>query len=203
VAITATDAPVKTGLRERKKAKTRALIQAEALRLFREVGYDATTIEQISEVAEVSPSTFFRYFPTKEAVVMWDQFDSRLETEYRGRPAKQAPVDALRSAFAEVFGSLSVQEVKELKQRTELMGAVPSLRAAMFDQIGQALQGIAAVTAERTGRSPDDFAVKAMAGAELGIAIAATFHLADHPRADLATLIDEGIVALSKGFKGL
>lgn len=53
------------GLRERKKAKTKAAIQQHALRLFRQQGYQATTVEQIAEAAEVSPSTFFRYFPPR------------------------------------------------------------------------------------------------------------------------------------------
>jgi AcrR family transcriptional regulator len=64
-----------TGLRERKKAKTRAAIQRHAWRLFQEQGYAATTVDQIAEAAEVSQSTFFRYFPTKEDVVLTDDYD--------------------------------------------------------------------------------------------------------------------------------
>ena len=54
------------GLRERKKLKTRAAIQHHALRLFQRQGHEHTTVEQIAEAAEVSPSTFFRYFSTEE-----------------------------------------------------------------------------------------------------------------------------------------
>ena len=63
------------GLRERKKAKTRAALREHAMRLFEEQGFAATTVEQIAEAAEVSPSTFFRYFATKEDAILVDDVD--------------------------------------------------------------------------------------------------------------------------------
>src|SRR5215470_9181781 len=80
------------GLRERKKAKTRAAIRQHAFQLFREQGYEATTVEQIAEAAEVSHSTFFRYFPTKEAVVLQDGRERRWIDALRARPPGMPPI---------------------------------------------------------------------------------------------------------------
>ncbi len=63
------------GLRERKKAKTRKLISDVATRLFIERGYDAVTTAEIAQLAEVSVTTLFNYFPTKEALV-YDEDES-------------------------------------------------------------------------------------------------------------------------------
>jgi len=75
------------GLRERKKARTRASLREHALRLFGEQGYHATTVEQIAAAAEVSPSTFFRYFPTKEDLVLQDDMDTRMVEALERQPA--------------------------------------------------------------------------------------------------------------------
>ena len=80
------------GLRERKKARTRAAIRDHALRLFRENGYQRTTVEQIAEAAEVSVSTFFRYFPTKEDVVLQDDMDTRMIEAFERQPAGLSPI---------------------------------------------------------------------------------------------------------------
>src|SRR5438445_2877811 len=98
------------GLRERKKARTRAAIRQEAMRLFREQGWEKTTVEQIAEAAEVSPSTFFRYFPTKEDVVLRDDYDELMVESFRAQPAEMTPLQAVRKALREVFGSLTPRE---------------------------------------------------------------------------------------------
>jgi AcrR family transcriptional regulator len=187
------------GLRERKKAKTRAAIQETALRLFREQGYDATTVEQICEAAEVSESTFFRYFPTKADVVVRDEFDPLIIQAFKDQPAELSPIQALRAAFRAVFTQLSPQQRAEQQQRLMLILSVPELRAAMFDQLAQAIQMLVDVIAERTGGQRKDLAVRTLAGAVIGALMAVMFASADDPEADLATLLDAGMVHLEAG----
>src|SRR5258708_12950629 len=117
------------GLRERKKARTRAAIREHALRLFREQGYDATTVEQIAEAAEVSPSTFFRYFPTKEDVVLQDEYDELIVEAFRAQPPELTPLQAMRAALHEVIGHLSPRDHAEEDERLQLSPQVPQLRA--------------------------------------------------------------------------
>ena len=88
-----------TGLRERKKQKTREAIQREALRLFQAQGYEATTVEQIAAAAEISPSTFFNYFPTKEDVVLYDSYDPVMLSILAARPSVEPPNFSLLNAL--------------------------------------------------------------------------------------------------------
>jgi len=105
------------GLRERKKAKTRRTIQEQALRLFAEQGYDATTVEQIAEAAEVSPSTFFRYFPTKEAVVLQDDYDALLQAALAAQPPDAPLGTVLRDTFRAAFARIPEEEQEEILAR--------------------------------------------------------------------------------------
>src|ERR1700683_970799 len=98
-------APRPDGLRERKKARTRASLREHALRLFRDQGYTATTVEQIAAAAEVSPSTFFRYFPTKEDLVLQDDMDTRLIEALSQQAGELRPVTAVPAAAREAWAS--------------------------------------------------------------------------------------------------
>jgi AcrR family transcriptional regulator len=188
------------GLRERKKARTRAAIQAAALSRFREQGYDATTVQQIAAAAEVSESTFFRYFRTKAEVVLWDEFDPLVVEEFGRQPAGLSPVAAVRGALRAAFARLSPEQLDEQRERTRLAVAVPELRAMMLDQVTQAISLLAGQVAERTGRSPDDPAVLALGGAVVGAMIAVTFAVADDAAADLPALLDQALAELEAGF---
>lgn len=193
------EGPPRVGLRERKKAKTRAAIQHEALRLFRAQGYEATTIEQIADAAEVSPSTFFRYFPTKEAVVLTDDLDPLILEAIRTQPPELGPVTAVRRALRELFAGLRHEELDDLRDRAELALAVPELRAATLDQFAQTIRQITDVVAGRAGCASDDFAVATLAGAILGVMISAEFHWVQHPGTDLIELIDDALARLEAG----
>jgi AcrR family transcriptional regulator len=188
-----------SGLRERKKAKTRAAIQHEALRLFREQGYEATTVEQIAEVVEISPSTFFRYFGAKEDVVLTDDYDPLIVEAFRAQPADNTPIQAIRGALRAVFDPLTDDELADMRDRAELALSVPELRAAMFDQFAQTIRQVTDLAAERLGRPADDFGVCAMAGAFLGVMISAELYWVDHPGSDLVALLDDSLARLESG----
>jgi AcrR family transcriptional regulator len=187
------DAAPSPGLRERKQARTRDSIQRHALRLFRDHGYDATTVEDICQAAEVSDTTFYRYFGSKAHVVLWDEFNPMLVEEFKTQPSDVSPVRALRFAFRQVFSNMTPQQHEEQRQRINLLFALPELRAVMFDQFLETFRSIAAFIAERTGQPATDLAVRALAGAVSGATLAVMFALADNPEADIATLFDQSI----------
>lgn len=189
-----------SGLRERKKAKTRALIQQSALRLFREQGYHATTVEQIANAAEISPSTFFRYFPTKESVVLDDDYDPLIIDAFRKQPHHLHPIQAFRLALKEVFNSLSEAERSAIRERIELALTVRELRAAAFHQVTATAEMISRLLAERMSRKHDDIFVLTLTGALMGTVLSMLFYCVQHHETDYMKVIDEALGYLEKGF---
>jgi len=162
------------GLRERKKARTRAAIREHALRLFREQGYYATTIEQIAEAAEVSPATFFRYFPTKEDVVLQDDLDVISLGALAAQPPGLGPIAAFRAAAAVTLASLSEEDLARFRETTELTMQIPEVRARAIDEFVRTINQIAEAVALRTGRGAADFEVRTVAGAIIGVIVSVT-----------------------------
>jgi AcrR family transcriptional regulator len=191
----------KVGLRERKKARTRAAIRRQAMRLFREQGYAATTVEQIAEAAEISPSTFFRYFPTKEDVVLQDDYDPMIVAAFHAQPAELSPIAALRGAMRSVFAALPAEQVAQERERQALIQSVPELRAGALDGMATTVQLVAEAVAQRVGRRPDELAVRTVAGAVIGVALAAMLAAADEPATDLFTVMDAAMAHLEAGLR--
>jgi AcrR family transcriptional regulator len=165
-----------TGLRERKKAKTRAAIRAHAMRLFEEQGYAATTVDQIAEAADVSQSTFFRYFPTKEEVVLTDDYDPPMIAELRAQPPEVGPIEAIRLSVRAIYEQLTPEEWDQEHRRQLLIESVPELRARNAEQYTQIVGLLGSAVAERAGLPADDFSSRVLAGAVIGAALAAVPH---------------------------
>ncbi len=187
------------GLRERKKARTRAAIRQHALRLIREQGYAATTVDQIAEAAEVSPSTFFRYFPTKEDVVLQDDVDLLAFEAFEAQPPGLSPIAAMRAAVAAAFGQLPASELQQLRETAALSLSVPELRARALGEYIRAVGAFADAIAKRTGHDPDEFAVRNYAGAVVGVMLSASLAIAADPAADFAGVTDAALAHLEAG----
>jgi AcrR family transcriptional regulator len=187
------------GLRERKKLKTRAGIQREAMRLFLEKGFAATTIEEIAEAAEISPSTFFNYFPTKEDVVFQDELDPLILAAFNAQPEGTNAIRALRNAMKTVFSQMTPQQDTVMRERMVLMSSTPELRSAMLSQFAGLMDQIAELMAGRVGRTPTDFAVRNLAGALLGVMMSALLIAASDPKADLIEVADKALAHLEAG----
>ncbi|MFC5468247.1 TetR family transcriptional regulator [Cohnella suwonensis] len=191
--------PAKMGLREKKKQKTLMTLQQQALRLFREQGYHATTIEQIAEASEISPSTFFRYFATKEALVLEDEYDPLLIQAFREQPSNLNPIQALRAAIRAGFASIDQEGMEALRERMSLMLSVPELRAASLIQMNASLTMMAEMVADRLGRPRDDFEVLTFAGTVLGAMMAVQLYCLDRPEADFVDTVDKALAHLEAG----
>jgi AcrR family transcriptional regulator len=122
--------------RQRKKNATRDRIRASALRLFREQGYDATTVEQISAAAGVSHMTFFRYFPAKEDVALSDGYDPLIAAMIAQTPATWPLIERIRAVLAQGLRMVYEADRDALLAQNTLIVSTPALRDRLWaDQL--------------------------------------------------------------------
>lgn len=171
----------KGGLRERKKARTKSAIQSHAVRLFREQGYAATTVEQVAEAAEVSPSTVFRYFATKEDLAMTDDTDPIIFAAFTAQPSGLNLIQAWRGAMRDGIAQLTQQDIETQIDRARLLLTVPELWGATLHGMQDTMQIMTNLSAERLGCAPDDPGLRATIGAIFGVLLTAAL---DWVRAD-------------------
>ena len=114
--------------RQRKKNATRDRIRASALRLFAEQGYEATTVEQIAAAAGVSHMTFFRYFPTKEDVVLSDSYDPLIASFIAQTPSGWPLIERIRAVLVQGLRQIYDTDRDTLLAQVKLIVSTPALR---------------------------------------------------------------------------
>jgi AcrR family transcriptional regulator len=156
------------GLRERKKITVRTTIQREALRLFAEHGFDATTVDQIAEASGISPATFYRYFTSKEDSVVTDEYDPLFVQSFMERPSDEPLIDAVRTVVTDVFAHYIVRDRDLLVARHALRNETPALAVAVFEEQERTQEMFAALIARHVRRPPDDVDVRIACAAITG-----------------------------------
>jgi AcrR family transcriptional regulator len=162
------------GLRERKKLKTRATIRREALRLIKQQGYQNTTVEQISAAADISPRTFSRYFPTKEAVLLSDDHIAPIIEAFVAAPAELAVIDAYRHAVETTFGALTAEQREDAIFGQQLMYTVPEARGLLYTEYVRLIDLITEALLKRPDAPAGHLERRVLAGAIVGVLIAAS-----------------------------
>ena len=194
------NATSRPGLRERKRARTFSEIQHEALRLFVAQGYEQTTIEQIAEAVEISPSTIFRYFSTKEDLVLTDEYDSLILASLAAGPTGESGVAVMRRVLAETLSDVVKQDQSMFLTRGRLMLEVPALRARLWSFLQENEAVLCQVFAAQSGRDPEDFEIRVAAGAIIGAIMAVlTEWVQNDGHTDMAALLDRALQLLEAG----
>ena len=204
----ATGPPV--SLRERKKLATRRLLRRAALELVAERGLANVTVEDIAEAAEVSPRTFFNYFPSKESVLFGGDTDRA--AELREGIAVAAPggsaLDAVRvvltrdsETMADELRSLGGDPADWLR-RMKVARTDPHVRAAHAAQMAMIERAIAEGLAARIGtdQETDPYPGVVAAAAVSVVRACLSFWAGSGGATSLGQLIDEAFLSLAAGF---
>lgn len=196
------DEVLQQGLRARKKIATRRSLQRAALDLVARRGLELVTVEDIAAAVDVSPRTFFNYFPSKEdALVGGDpEVPVRLARQLVNRPPTESPLAALRAVVVP-YAEVDANEVDLLMLRMDVVEANPSLAPGMIGSFAEAERMLAQALSERTGRDVDDDAYPSLVAAVVVGALRASLNRwrAGAFTVSLAGLIDEAFGCLAAG----
>jgi AcrR family transcriptional regulator len=196
---------VTSGLRERKKTATRLALHEAALRLVAERGLDRVSVDEIAARADVSPRTFFNYFPAKDDAVLGldPAGPQRQVQEFLGRPAGESALQALRAVARDQAAEMA-QETDLWPLRLRVIESHPVLIGRLSAVFGESERTLAEAIAQRTGtRFGTDVLPTLLAGAA-GVAMRTSLHrwLATDFTASLPDLVDEAWSALAAGLPG-
>jgi AcrR family transcriptional regulator len=144
-----------TGLRERKKQRTRETISRVALELFVANGYHATTLADIAEAADVSTRTIFAYYPSKEDI-LFSEFPALLDAIAQALRERPAGKDALGTVRDFILNTPHGEKSEHDEQRQAIIENDPTLHSHMRARLAQLQDIVAAAVAEDIGADADD-----------------------------------------------
>ncbi|MFW0790649.1 TetR/AcrR family transcriptional regulator [Gordonia sp. CPCC 205333] len=163
------------GLREKRKERTRDAIREAAMKLFAAQGYSKTTVDQIAEAAEVSHTTFFRYFGSKEQVVIDDGMQERIEAEIAGIESGLSAFDFVRRMLTMMYALAADDEWASSSDRLRLIRSEPALHRRFQLESDQAITNARATLSAYTGVPTDDLRLKVFTWAVAGV----LFHISE------------------------
>ncbi|UGQ12271.1 TetR/AcrR family transcriptional regulator [Yinghuangia sp. ASG 101] len=191
-------------LRTKRRAETQRAIQAHAVRLFTERGYDATAVTDVAEAAGVSPMTVYRHFPTKEDLVLADQNGILVAERIAASSPERPLVRRIGGALVEGAAALTTggpggdptANKRFLLARLQLMVTTPALRARHLDNHYALQQAIVDALVDEPADPERTFRIQAAAGACLAAMHTALVRWAeDDGRAELPELINQALTA--------
>ncbi|MFI0351990.1 TetR/AcrR family transcriptional regulator [Actinomadura sp. 9N407] len=191
-------------LRAQRRAETQRLIQAHAVRLFTERGYDATTVTDVAEAAGVSPMTVYRHFPTKEDLVLIDRHGALVAERIAASPAERPLVGRIGGALIDSVAALTggghgddlTADERFLLARLQLMISTPALRAKHLDNHYALQQAIVDALGDDATDPDAAFHVRAAASACLAALHTALVRWAeDDGRTELPELVTKALAA--------
>lgn len=188
----------------RRPSTTRGQISDLGIELFANNGFDETSVDEIAEAAGIARRTFFRYFPSKNAVP-WGDFDEQLaalRSLLDGLPADIPLADGIRSALLE-FNTFPEDEKPVHRQRMALIlrnSALQSYSMLMYEGWREV---IADYVAKRTDSAPTDHFPRTVGWMVLGVAMSAYEQWLTDETLELSQLLSDGARTLSAGLDGI
>jgi AcrR family transcriptional regulator len=160
--------PKKAGLRERKKQRTRKAIIHVAFELFEDNGYQATTLADIAEQAEISPSTLYTYFRVKDDILLYplDDVIAAARARLLERPESEALIDALQ-AWVESLPTLIDADTASIRRRRMLLDGDPMLEELERMRLVRLEDIFAEAFSRDLGETADDLRSRLMASVTL------------------------------------
>lgn len=195
-------------LRERQRLLTRRTIQQHAMRLFSDRGYDETTVSDVARAAGVSQMTVYRHFPTKEDLVLGDEYDPMIAQRIAARPAEQPLMRRIGETLVEEVGRLMSADSDDdgqsprdlLLARLRLVLTTPALRARRWDSQYATQQAIAEALRGDPPDAESEFRLQVAAGACLAATSTALLRWAEEDgRPDLPQLMTQALAIVSEG----